>query len=266
MDEEHRPVEEGDCGPQREAAARNAIPGEDVAAAERLELSLSRRGGADRLPVLVQGSRGGGAHAGPAGETQSKGEVDVLPVGEERIVEAADLSEGVGPVGSRSTARADRSVRSGELLHRPVPEGVPRPECSVELDPGRVDEVRAVVLQQHSRHHVHARIGERSEQRLEKRRWTEHVVVQEDDHVRRHLLDAAVHGPAEPEIRPERHDTNAREPLAQPVCGPVARCVVDDHGVVLDGLSLEVLERLGEEGARVQRRDDDGCAHVSRAP
>ena len=91
------------------AATPDAVLREHVAAAERLESARGRRRGAERLrrACAARARRRASAHRQPASRKRKR-EVDVLPVGEERLVEAAELLERGQPVGGCAAARADR--------------------------------------------------------------------------------------------------------------------------------------------------------------
>src|SRR5439155_1595697 len=122
MDEHHRPVERRDLEPRQQAAPRDAIAREHVSAPEGLEPPLRRRSGAEGLAVFVQRPRSGGAHAAMARESKAKGEVDVLPVGEEALVEAEDtyvgkpLGEELGGAVGRGVVNHDDGVLDRLLL------------------------------------------------------------------------------------------------------------------------------------------------------
>ena len=103
VERQHRPVEDRD--PQRRGEPVAPVAPEDEAAPERVEPALQRRRGAERRAVAVQRECRRDERARPAGAPQPQGEVDVLPVGEERGIEAAGVAPRARPVRRRAAAR-----------------------------------------------------------------------------------------------------------------------------------------------------------------
>ncbi len=265
VDHEHRPVEYRDLQPHQEAGTRDPVLGEHIGAAVRLEPPLGRRCGAEGRPVTVQGTRPRRPGATPAREPEAEREVDVLPVGEKPLVEAAELHECVRAVGGRAAARAHRLGRLRQLLQRTIPEHVPRPQRGVELDPGGVDEPRRRPLQQDAGDHADPPVGERLEQALDELGLADDVVVDQHDHVgARRFLGAAIDRAPEADVVGVANDGDAWEAGRKHLGGAVGRRVVDDDDFHGHRLGLDARERLREQTASVPRRDDDGCAHEVR--
>ena len=227
VDEQHRPVEHRDLRARREAPPRDAVAREHVAAAERLEAPLGRRGRAERLPVLVQRAGAARAHAAMAGEPQAQRQVDVLPVREERLVEAADVSEGLAcerRPPRRTAPPAPRRARA------PTRAGsTPRPtsaaSCRARSRPSRRAAAGRAAAGRR-RPSRHARILQRLEQPLEEVRLADDVVVDQHDDVGLRGCHPAVDGPAEADVRrqPDEAHTAETAPRAARSSRPSTRC------------------------------------------
>jgi glycosyltransferase involved in cell wall biosynthesis len=262
---ERRPVEEHDRGGCPGTAARDAVLGEHVAASERLELPGGRGCGAEGLAVLVQRACVRREDAAPTGCAKPQREVDVLPVGEERVVEAAELGEGREAVRGCSAAGPDGVAGRREVGYRTVPEVVPRAERRVELDARGVDQAGRRSLEQNSRHHPHRVVGEGREEPGDEVRRTDDVVVDQDDDVGvARFLHASVDGPSEAEVLGVVDDRCMREARGQHLPGAIGRRVIDNDNSSTDRLRLQARESLLEPVARVQRRDDDDGPHEAR--
>ena len=261
MDEQDGPIENGDLRACRRAAPRDAVTPEDEGTPERLEPPLRRRRGAERLAVLVQRLGADGPHAAVPREVQPQREVDVFPVREEALVEPTDRPKRVGAERSSAAARANRVARTIDVRDGSVPERVPRAQGRVELDARGVDEVRTVVLQQDARDHGDACVAERLEQALEEVRCAEDVVVDQHDGVGSSRRDSGIDGAPESGVLRHTHASHVRKTICEQLSGAVGRRIVDDDDVVGDRLSFEVLERLGEQPASVEGRNDHGGSH-----
>src|SRR4051794_35959328 len=116
-DSRHVPVDDGlaetdwhlERGNGDEASrAEDAPLPEDIAAPEARQVVLAAGAGAEGCGVLVHAPRAGREGTAPAEQPQPQHEVDVLPVGEEGLVEAAHIEEGAPIERGRGGARPDR--------------------------------------------------------------------------------------------------------------------------------------------------------------
>ncbi len=265
MHREAGPVERGDPQARRDAAAGNVVAPEHVAATERLQPTLRRGRSAEGRPVVVRRARSGSERAAPAGEAQPQRELDVLPVREECLVEAPGCSERRRPVRGRAPARSDR-LPLADFRRRAIPTAVPRPERGVELDPGGVDQLGRVSLEEDARDHADRRVGERLEQSVEKAGLAHAVVVHQHERFAGGSLfrEALVDGTAKADVAGQADDLDVRVPLRHGLGGSVARSVVDDHDLGWgNGLGGEAVERLQQQIASVDRGYDDDRAHAT---
>jgi len=214
--------------------------------------------------VLVKDTRAVRPSAPPAREPKPEREVDVLPVGEERFVEAAGLAPSGQSVGGRAPARAERLRPVPELGGRAVPEPVPGAKRRVELDPRRVHELGRVVLEQDAGDETDAVVRERLQHPFHEVRLTGDIVVEEDHDGRVDALDSAVHGTAEAEVLVDPDHPHRGEPLGNGLRRPVGRRVVDHDHVVLDRLAREAGKSLQQQHPALSRRDHDGRSHAAR--
>src|SRR6185436_15576518 len=107
-------------------------------------------------------------------------------------------------------AWADGVVRALERGDGPVPELVPRAQRRVQLDPGRVDEVRRRGLQEDAGDHSDALVSERSGDLLQELRLADDVVVHEHEDVAVELERRPVDRGAETEVLLVANDAHLR--------------------------------------------------------
>ena len=191
---------------------------------------------------------------------QPEGQVEILVVEEDPLVEAADRVEGALSVEGGAPGRAERVGRPGQGLERFAMQMVKPHQGRVGDDAGGVNEARVAFLDKHPGDGVDP-FAELGEERFDEGRLGLGVVVEKDQRVAWVSLDSSVQRPTEAEIFAEAHQGHLREALGDQLVGAVARAVVDDYQVDLLGLRKEALQRSDDKLSAVEVRDVDRGTH-----
>ena len=197
------------------------------------------------------------------GEPQPQRQVDVLPVGEERLVEAADFSECVGAEGSRPAARPDRL---GGRCRAPRRSGsTRRPTTAASCRARSRRNRRALARSCWSRTPATmATLGSWSGSSSRSRKSGSQITSLLISTTTSVVATATPRLTARPKpaFCRQPDDAHAGEPLGEELGRSVGRPVVDDDDVVRDRLACEPVERLREQPSAVEGRNDDGRGHV----
>ena len=199
--------------------------------------------------------------AGPPRLEHPQREVDVLPVREQPLVEAADVEEGRAVVGSRLRRGRDRVGGRGEGFDRHAVQVVVDEQRPVELHAGAVDQLRMTPVAQNARGHDDTGAGiERLDQSLDELRVADAVVVEQDQRLGRCPASADVHRHREAGVAVEPDDLGEVVAPAGRADRPAGRGVVDHDRLVRDRLPCKRVEQPLEPSAhgRLRGNDDGG--------
>ena len=244
---------------RRQSQRRDDSPfAEHVAAPEAGQVVLRPRSRAERRRVLVDAESAGCEPAGPPRLEHPQREVDVLPVGEQPLVEAADVEEGRAVVGSRLRRGRDRVGCRGEGLDRYAVQVVVDEQRPVELHAGAVDQLRMAPVAENARGHDDPGAGiERFDQSLDEVRVADAVVVEEDQRLARCPAGADVHRDREAGVAIEPDDLGEVVAPAGRPHRPAGRGVVDHDRLVRDRLLRQRVEQAVEPSAHRRLRGND---------
>ena len=209
--------------------------------------------------MLVIAERIGGQRAAPAAAAHPQDQVDVLPVGEQPLVEAARVEERRAVEGRGGGRRPDRiGDLAGEHRQRLAVQVVEDQERAVELHAGAVDQRAVAPVAHHPRRHRDPGPGvDPRAEPLDEARIADAVVVEQDEDLAVGALGAEVHRAGEAGVVVEAQHVGARQPLGGGRDRVALRAVVDDDRLVRDGLRGERLEHPPEP-LPGHGRDDDG--------
>ena len=180
-----------------------------------------------RGPQSVGDDRLGRQHRPPAAQAGPEREVDVLQVGEEALVEQADLVEDVPPVHRRSARRREHlgHLAIAVLVTKPSVPRVRDAPLGEEVAGGVED---AGVPMVHDLGGGDVRHGHGRRQMGEPLGVGHGVVVEKGDEPAAGGIDASVDAPREAVVAIEGHDPHPRVSLPEKLDGTVGRAVVDD--------------------------------------
>src|SRR5947207_3491941 len=199
--------------------------------------------------------------AAVAGEPKPEGEVAVLVVTEEALVEPAELDERAAPVERGSRAHGEDLAATALDHHREILVPAPGRATDVEDVAGAVEPVRRLRLDQATaERRVVGTVAGRFQERLEPARLRERVGIHEGDElaVVREPDGAVVRG-REARVLLEPQNLDAGMPVLESVHRAIgARVVDDDRPRRLHRLALEGRERTIEKLAAVVVDDHRG--------
>ena len=186
-----------------------------------------------------------------------QGELDLLPVGEDPLVEAAHGVECL-PVERGGGADGARWIRSAaQDRQRLAVQVVEGEQGVVQQYPRRLDQVRVLSIAKHpSGHRDPAPRVDRRRELLDEGWIAYDVVVDHDQDVALRSCRPRVDGAREPEVALEAEPLDSEMALAGALDRAVGTAVVDDDHLVGDRLLRERVEQQAQTVAR-QARDDD---------
>src|SRR4051794_12714292 len=104
----------------------------------------------------------------PAARSQTQRDVSVLPVREEALIKACHGAKGRRPISSRTTTWPEGwTARKGAFAGL-IPQVIPCPQRAVDFEPGRIDQVRSVGLEENAGDHAHTAVPKRTADRVDK--------------------------------------------------------------------------------------------------
>jgi hypothetical protein len=212
----------------------------------------------------VPGDRTRGVPDLVTAESGAEAEVDVLVVGEEALVESAELAQDGRTPHRRGAGGAEHFDLVAEAavvrLAMTADVGEERPCQPVA---GAVEAARLVREQELGRRRGRRRVPSQTGGKLLEPSWFgDGVVVQKGNEAGPRLRDPRVHRGGEAAVLRERDQADLGKSLADELDGAVTRAVVDDdHLVGCKRLARERRQARIQEVSAVQVRNDNGYGH-----